>query len=149
MRAENRLKLLPRLRADLLDRFAALADQNSLLPFALDVNRRADFDQFARLFEAVHEHGDGVRHFLARRQNRLFADEFRGKESLGLVGELILRKVGRSFGQARKPALHDIEAAFAGERRNGENLRKVEGLVVAVDQREKKRLLDKVDLVQQ
>ena len=92
VRVENRLELLARLRADFLHRLAALADENSLLPFPLDVKRRADSDQLARLFEAVQQHGDGVRYFLARRQNGLLADDLGGEKSLGLVGELIRGK---------------------------------------------------------
>ena len=44
-RAENRFDFLARLRADFLHGLAALADENSLLPFALDVERRANPDQ--------------------------------------------------------------------------------------------------------
>ena len=129
--------------ADFLDGLAALADQDSFLPFPLDVDRGANSDQSFRFLESFDQHGDRVRDFLARRENRLFANDLGGEETLGLVGELVLREIRRRLGQAREPAVHEIGAAFAGERGDGENLGELECLPVAVDQRKQERLADR------
>ena len=105
---------------------AALADQNSLLSFALDVKRGADAIRVFLLFETVEKHGDGVRNFFARGQNGLLANHFGGQETLGLIGELIWREIGGAFGKTREPAIHQIWRAFAGERGNGENFGEIE-----------------------
>src|SRR5262250_2826742 len=149
LRAENFLQLLARQRPDILDRLAVFADQDSLLPFALDANRRANANQVLLFLEAIDQHRNGVWHLFASRENGLLADDFRSQKSFGLVGELAGWEIRRNFGQIRKPALHQVETAFSRQRGNRKNLGKVEFAAVAVDQRQQRRLLHAIDFVEQ
>ena len=96
--AENVLEFFARRGADFFDGFSAGADQNSLLAVALHVNGGANAQNLGSFFEAIHQDGDGVRDFVARGEDRLFADDFGGQETLGLVGVLISGKHRRGFG---------------------------------------------------
>ena len=147
--AEDEFEFFARCCADFFDGFPALADQNSLLAFALDVDGGADAQQLGRFLEIIYQDGDGVRHFVARGEDGFFAHDFGGEETFGLVGELVGREMRRGFGQAREPGIDEVEAAGAGERGNGENFGELEFLVVAFDQREEQMLGDAVHFIQQ
>ncbi len=112
--------------ADFLHGFAALADQDAFLPFAFDVERGANADQRFFLFKIIYQHSDGVGDFFARGENRLLADQFGSEKTLGLVGKLVRRKIWRRFGHTREPCIHQIGAAFSGERGNRERFRRIQ-----------------------
>src|SRR5687768_8150488 len=86
--AEQAFHLQARLGPDFAQAFAALADDDQLLAFALDPDHRADAQQHAlrrRLFdEALDLHGRGIRQFLAELTHELLAYEFAGKKALAL-----------------------------------------------------------------
>ena len=147
--AENVFEFFARSGADLLDGFPALADQNSLLAFALDVNGGADAQHLGSFLEAVNQDGDGVRDFVARLEDGFFADDFGGEEAFGLIGKLVGRKMRRGFGQTGEPGIDEIEAAGAGEGGDGKNFGKLEFFIVALDKGQEQVFGDAVHFVQQ
>ncbi len=89
-----------------------------------------------RFLEVIEQHGDGVGDFLASGEDGFFANDFRGKEALGLVGELVRRENRAALrAGASIQALTSSGAAFAGERGNREDLGEFEFPAVMVDQR--------------
>src|ERR1700735_4794843 len=119
--AEYRFEFQASLRSDFLDGGAALADQNSLLAFALDVNSGAYTRQFLGFLEIVNQHGDGVRDLFPCNEDRFLANEFGGEETLRLVCKLIRWKMRRRLRKPSEPGIHQGKAAGAGARWDGEN----------------------------
>src|SRR5262249_40946205 len=116
--AQNVFQLLARLRADLLQHRAAPADENRLVRFALDVNRRFDDDEVLLFLfrELVDRHGGAVGNLLARAEKDFLAYDLGGEKALGLVSDLALGVVARPFGQKLFDAVEDEIDAVAFER---------------------------------
>ena len=102
-RAQQRLDLLARAGADLLQLRSALADQNGLLPVALAVDGGGNARQRElagvpflprrrrlRLFIALDHHRRGVGNLFAGLDQDALADQLGHHEAHGLVGVLIL-----------------------------------------------------------
>ena len=75
------------------------ADDDRLLPFALDENRRIDFDETTLRDIALDDDRDSVRQLIAETPHQFFANDFTGNEPLGAIGDLIRWKQMRSNGQ--------------------------------------------------
>ena len=86
---------------DLLQHLAALTDQNSLLAFALAIDRRRNPREPRAFLEIVDDHRGRVGNFFARYSAALLADNFRRHEPRRLIGDLILGKICRARGQSR------------------------------------------------
>ena len=90
-----------------------------------------------------------MRDFFPRDEDRLFANEFGGQKTLRLIGKLIGRKMRRRLGKPREPGIYQVEAAGAGERGDGKNLRELKHFVVALDHGQQKLFVDAVHFIQQ
>src|SRR6185295_8332397 len=87
---EQVFQLLARQRANLLERRAARADEDRFLPRPLDVNRGGNAQELGRILPGIDQHRHGVRHFLLRVMQNLFAHHFGGQKALRLVGQIIV-----------------------------------------------------------
>ena len=74
-----------------------------------------------------------MRHFLARRDDRLFANELCRQKSLGLIGELVGWKIRRIFGQIGFPARRQLGQTVVFERGDWEDLVEFSLVAVAVN----------------
>src|SRR2546422_5495428 len=90
--SENFFELAPRLRADFLHPPAAAANEDAFLGVPLDVDDGMDSKQVRFFFEAFDEDGDRMGNFVVGVGDDLFADNFGGQKSLGLIGHLLRRK---------------------------------------------------------
>ena len=116
-----------------LDRCASFANQDCFLALALHVDRGADAKKLGSFLETVNHHRNCVGHFVARGEDCFLANDFRGEEAFGLVGELVLRKIGRMLRQSLEPGIYEIEAAFAGECRDRKHFGEFEFFAVSRD----------------
>ncbi len=96
--AEKSFEFLAGLGADFFEHVAFTADENFFLGVAFDEKSGGDFQNFGSFLEFVNDHIQRVRDFVIGEMNGLFANDFAGEESLGLVGDLIFRKIGLAFG---------------------------------------------------
>src|SRR5262249_15297762 len=81
---EGLFKLLAREGTDFLDK----PDEDSFLPGPLHIDRSGNAKQAGRILPALDHDGDGVRYFLPREVQNLFAQNLGSQEPLGLIGEM-------------------------------------------------------------
>jgi len=146
--AEKFFQFFARFGADFLEHFSFAADQDFLLGIALDVQGHFDAKKLGRFLPFVHGNGEGVRNFVVGARDGFFADDFGGKETFGLVGDLIFGKVRDSFGQKLQDFAEEVFAARTRESGNRDDSGKFVGLRECVDQREEFGFGEFVDLVE-
>ena len=147
-RAEQRLDVLARQSADLLEHCALGTDDDALLRVALDVDRRADVDITIRpRRHLIRLDGHRMRHLVARELQDLLADELGDDEALRLVRDHVLRIVLRALRQVlldlRQQGV-EIRLRLGRDRHDTDERVLVS---IARDDRQDLLLLDEVELV--
>ncbi len=122
--AEDLFQLLASGRSDGFQLFASASDQDALLAVPFDGDAGTDAGKLLALLEGFHPHSHGVRHFLPGGGHRLFANDFGGQKSLGLIGDLIHREKWLSLREMRGELLQRNLHAVAGQSGDGNHLRK-------------------------
>ena len=90
-----------------------------------------------------------MRNLLARGAHSLFTNDLPGQKALGLIGELVLRKIRLALREMRDESFQRDLDAVAGERRNRNQLQEDIFLGTGFEQRQQRGLLYAVDLIQQ
>ena len=85
-----------------LEHSALRADDDTLLALSFHVNGGDDASDLGLFFPEIDHDGDRVGDLLPGREDDLFANEFGSEETLRLIGDVVGRKVGGTFGQARQ-----------------------------------------------
>ena len=80
------------------------ADQDGLLPVALDKNLRRNINEGFLFLEPLDQHRAGMRNLLPRLQKNLLADDLPNQEPQRLLGDVFGRKIERPFRQASDDA---------------------------------------------
>src|SRR6185312_5969567 len=128
--------------ADLLQAFAAGADHDLFLAFALHPDHRRDFGQavFA-ILERFDFDRRRVGQFLAELAHQLFADQLRAKETLAAVGEGVRIEHRLALRQAAQDPALQVRDAFAALRAQPEDF--IEGVLRAklFDERQQRGLV--------
>ena len=120
---EKVLDILAGLGADALEGGTGFADENTLLGIALAVYDGRDTDDVFFFKEGLYFYFDRVRNLFVVVEEDLLTDDLIYKETLGLVGELVLGEESRSFGQGILDGIEELGYAEPLLRRDGEDLR--------------------------
>ncbi len=139
----------PRLRADRLDRLAALAQHDLALALALHEDRLLDAHRaVAQLLPAVRFHRRAIGQLLVQAVEQLLAGDLGGETAQRRVGNLVFRIVPRPFRRLRgEPGLH-LADAVAGERRHHEGGGEWRPPIGLLGERQQLGLLHQIDLVE-
>ena len=89
----------------MLDHHAALADDDALLPFALDVNRGVHAQDLLSLLERVTDDAHGVRDLVAGATQDLLAHKLGHEGLVGRIGAHVLGEPTRALGQKASDGL--------------------------------------------
>ncbi len=147
LRVQKRFQFLARFRPDFLQHCAFVPDKDFLLCIALDVKGSLDANQPWVFFKLVDEDSQRVRQFVVQGSDGLLADDFSSEESLGLIGDLVFRKIRLAIGQMAEDFVQQVVAAGSLERGEGNDGGKVEFLAEAFDQRQELRFRNCVDFI--
>src|SRR5205085_4676629 len=116
--ADQSLDVAPSLRADLLEARAALADDDALLRWALDVDGAVDARQLVRsLLVALGDDRRDVRNLLACDLQNLLAHHLGDQHAQRLVGQLVLPEKLLAFGEVCDELFDEVFELVAGARR--------------------------------
>ncbi len=130
-----------------LELLALVADENALLRFAGDVDRRGDAVDRRLLAVALDLNLAAVGDLLVVEAQDLLADDLRGEEAQRLVRERILGIVGGAFGQQLQNRLEEPFEVEALAGRDRHDARRGELRLPLLDQRVEPCRVREVDLV--
>lgn len=108
---------------------STVPDDNALLTFTLNVDYGIDVDVAFMLLKLLHHNFDGVGYFLVIIEQDFLANDFRNKETGGLIRPLVLVEIGRRVGQQILDAAQHIVDVELCHRGDGEDFRFRQNLV--------------------
>src|SRR5690349_6075110 len=146
---QDDFQFLARRRADFLEGAATAADQDSLLSFAVDVDRRSNADYLFGFLERIADDSDGVGDFLPGCFHRLFADNFRSQEAFRLVRVLVDGKLRSARGEILNKFLERAIDSIALQRGNWNNFVELSYFCQRFNQGEQLGFGDAIDFIEQ
>ena len=149
-RPRNSSRSCARRGRDGLDQAAVAADHDRALPLPLHQDGGEDAHQLALriVLPRVDQHGGGERQLVAGVAQHLLADALGDQEALGMERDQLRVVERRSFRQPRPQLARQQLDAVAVERRERHDLLEQPAVRVARHQRQQRRLLHQVDLVE-
>src|SRR5215472_11840610 len=137
---EHLFEVCARGGADLLDRPAALAERNRLLPFALNIDRLVDLYRTVLAFlPFLGPHGRCIRQFVVQPSKDFLAGNLSSKEPQRDVGGLVCGVEPRALRYAANAPRHDVGKSVAVQRRDHEGGVELARLIQLFRERQQRR----------